>query len=103
MKHPRIMPEQKIELKHPAGKKAVRMDEAKYILLKKATLAHLKKNGGLTFSALFVSVAEQFSKNKTRFEGSLQWHLEWVKLDLEARKEIKRIITGPEVRYVTLE
>jgi len=36
--------EQKIQLKHPAGKKAVSMDKGKYDVLKKALLGHLGNN-----------------------------------------------------------
>ena len=37
--------EQKIQLKHPDGKKAVSMNKEKYDRLKKAFLNHLKKKG----------------------------------------------------------
>lgn len=37
--------------------------------------------------------------NKTKFEGSVEWHMEWVKLDLEARKEIRRIGDKYPVRF----
>ena len=83
--------EQKIQLKHPAGKKAFKMDTEKYGLIKKAILECLKKEGGLTHKEMFEAINESFKKNKTSFIGSIEWHMEWVKLDLEARKEIKRM------------
>lgn len=82
--------EKKIQLKHPAGKKAVRMDKIKYDPLKNAVMSFLKTHGESTHSELLESVMEEFKTNKTKFEGSLEWHMEWVKLDLESRKEIKR-------------
>lgn len=42
--------EQKIQLIHPAGKKAVSIDKGKYDLLKKALLNYLKSKGESTHS-----------------------------------------------------
>lgn len=83
--------EQKIQLKHPEGKKAVSMPKAKYDVLKKAFLNYLKKNGGSTHTEIWHAVAQDFKMNKIKFEGSIQWHMEWVKLDLEANKIIERV------------
>jgi hypothetical protein len=83
--------EQKMQLKHPAGKKAVSMDKEKYDNLKKALLNRLKTKGESTHTEILQTITEDFKKNKIKFEGSIEWHMEWVKLDLEARKEIKRI------------
>jgi len=82
--------EQKIQLKHPAGKKAVQMDKSKYDALSRVILAHLSDVGESTHSAILQAVTENFGKNKMSFEGSIEWHMEWVKLDLEARNAIKR-------------
>jgi len=75
----------KIKLKHPAGKKAISMDRDKYDILKKILLGFLRTKGESTYTEILQTVTEDFKKNKTRFEGSVSWHLEWVKLDLEAR------------------
>ena len=83
--------EQKIQLQHPAGKKAVRMAKGKYDLLKKVLLNLLKTKGELTHSEILKAITEDFKKNNIKFEGSVEWNMEWVKLDLEARKEIKRV------------
>ena len=83
--------EQKIQLKHPAVKKAVSMDKAKYDTLKKALLNRLKTKGESTHIEILQGITEDFNKNKTKFIGSIEWRMEWVKLDLEARKEIKRL------------
>ncbi len=82
--------EQKIQLKHPAGKKAVIMDKSKYDILKKAMLHSLKITGESSHSEMLKAITENFKKNKIIFEGSIEWHMEWVKLDLEAKKGIKR-------------
>jgi hypothetical protein len=87
--------DQKIQLIHPAGKKAVSIDKGKYDVLKKAIINYLKTNGKSTHAEILQAIAEDFKKNKTKFEGSVEWHLEWVKLDLEARNEIKRISYNP--------
>ena len=81
--------ETKIQLKHPAGKKAVSMD-GKYDAVKSILLNRLKTKGESTHAEILRAIIEDFEKNKTKFEGSVEWHMEWVKLDLEARMEIKR-------------
>lgn len=83
--------ETKIQLKHPAGKNAVSMDKTKYDALKTVLLDRLKTKGESTHSEILQAITEDFRRNKTKFEGSIEWHMQWVKLDLEARKEIKRI------------
>jgi hypothetical protein len=83
--------EQKIQLNHPSGKKAVSMDIGKYDALKKALLNRLRTKGESTHSEILQAITEDFKKNKIKFEGSVEWNMEWVKLDLEARKEIKRL------------
>jgi len=82
--------EAKIQLRHPAGKKAVSMTPVKYEPLKKAILDHLKSHGPSTQKELMDGVAHVIQSSATKFEGSVPWHTEWVKLDLEARKEIIR-------------
>ncbi len=83
--------ETKIQLKHPGGKKAISMRRDKYETLRTALLEHLKSNGESTHSEIWQTIEENFKKNKIKFEGSIQWHLEWVKLDLEANKMIGRV------------
>ncbi len=81
---------EKIQLRHPAGKKAIRMDSDKYEALRNVMLNHLKKNHESTHTEMLHAITENFKKNKIKFEGSIEWYMEWVKLDLEARNEIKR-------------
>ena len=91
---------QKIQLIHPAGKKAVSIDKEKYDVLKKALMNYLKTKGEATHAEIFQAITEDFKKNKIKFEGSVEWHLEWVKLDLEARKEIKRISDKTPIKFM---
>ena len=91
--------DQKIQLTHPAGKKAVSIDKGKYDALKKAIMNYLNTKGESTHAEILQAINEDFKKNKTRFEGSVNWHLEWVKLDLEARKEIKRTINKSPIKF----
>lgn len=91
--------ESKIQLKHPAGKKAVNMDKQKYDLLKNFIMSYLKTKSEATHTEILKSLTDDFKKNNIQFQGSVEWHLEWVKLDLEARKMIKRHDGKPTVTY----
>ena len=82
---------EKIQLIHPAGKKAISMEQEKYDLLKKHILKRLSTGIASTQTEILNFIKQEIVKEKIKFQGSLEWHLEWVKLDLEARKEIKRI------------
>lgn len=92
--------DQKIQLAHPAGKKAVRIDKDKYDLLKRALINFLKTKGESTHSEILQVITEDFKKSKTRFSGSVEWHLEWVLLDLEAKKEIKRSSNKTPIKFM---
>jgi hypothetical protein len=91
--------ETSIQLKHPAGKKAVTMAKGKYDTIKKVLLKCLETKGASTHVQILQSILEDFKQKKIKFEGSVEWHMEWVKLDLEARKEIKRIGEKSPVRF----
>jgi hypothetical protein len=91
-----------IQLKHPTGKKAVSMDKNKYDSLEKSILNHLKTKGESTHADILQGITQDYKKNKIKFEGSLGWHMEWVKLDMEARKEIKRISDKSPIKFVAI-
>jgi hypothetical protein len=91
--------EQKIQLKHPAGKKAISMDKEKYTVIEKSILNCLKSKKELTHAEILKALTEDFKKNKTLFKGSIEWHMEWVKLDLEARKKITRIADTSPIKF----
>ena len=91
--------ETKIQLRHPAGKKAISMDIEKYNSIKNALLYCLNSKGESTHAEILQAITEDFKQNQILFEGSVEWHMEWVKLDMEARKEIKRIGDQSPVKF----
>lgn len=84
----------KIQLAHPAGQKAVTMEAGKYNTMKEAVLSGLAK-GESTHSEMLQAVTNDFATKGTKFPGSIEWHMEWVKLDLEAKNQIRRINSSP--------
>jgi hypothetical protein len=94
--------DQRIQLKHPRGKKPVSIRKDKYDLLKPALLKYLRAKGRATHNELMAAVAKQLKSRGTVFEGSVPWHLEWVKLDLEARKIIKRVPDTTPQEYMVV-
>jgi hypothetical protein len=90
----------RMQLLHPAGKKAITMDQDKYTTLNKALIKFLSINGESAHSDIFKGITEDFTKNKIKFNGSVEWHLEWVMLDMEARKEIKRTSGKTPVKFM---
>ena len=92
------MQAEKIQLQHPAGKKAFRIDRKKYEVMRKAILRCLKK-GPLTHSQMLEAILSDFRKRKPAFEGSVEWYMEGVKLDLEAIKIIERLLEKPAPKW----
>jgi hypothetical protein len=92
--------ETRIQLTHPAGKKAPTMPKAKYDLLRKTILQSLKSKAGTSHAELLDAVNADFKKNKIKFEGAVGWHMEWVKLDMESKKEIKRLPGESPIKLV---
>ena len=89
----------KIQLKHPTGKKAISMDKEKYGVIEKSLLICLKGKAEATHKEILNTITEDFKKNKIKFDGSIEWHMEWVKLDLEARKKITRIADTTPIKF----
>lgn len=81
---------EKFQLIHPEGKHAPRIDKAKYDLMRTSFLKCLSAAPGKSFDDYQKAVEKDLKTQKIKFEGSLQWYLFSVTLDLEARKEIKR-------------
>ncbi len=92
--------DQKIQLKHPTGKQAIAMPKDKYDLLKPAVLKFLRSRKTATFNEITAAIVKDFKKNGVVFQGSIPWHVEWVKLDLEAKKIIKRVTGMSPVQYM---
>lgn len=92
--------EQKIQLLHPSGKKAISVSKGKYDLIKPVIISMLQSKGASTHEEILRYISDDLKKNNIRFEGSLEWYLEWVKLDLEAKKEIRRVGDKSPVKFV---
>lgn len=74
---------------HPDDDKlGVRIDKKKYDVMRKTILANIRRHGQLTFSELASLVGEQLNG---KFDGSVMWYYTTVKLDMEARGEIRRV------------
>ena len=87
---------EKILTLHPQGKSGKNIDREKYDLIKSAILKALSDGKSLTHTQLNNDVKKQL---KSRFEGTVEWYLETVKLDLEARKTIKRETLSKPSKY----
>ena len=75
------------------------MDKEKYSVIEKSLLFCLKGKAEATHKEILNTITEDFKKNKIKFDGSVEWHMEWVKLDLEARKKITRIADTPPIKF----
>ena len=74
---------------HPEPERqGVRIRRNKYNLVREAILENLRLHGSMTFTQLGDLVEDQLRKN---FDGSVMWYYTTVKLDLEARGEIRRV------------
>jgi len=90
--------ENKIQLQHPAGKKAIKIDQDKFELLSSCINSSLQKKA-LTHKELTDAVITFFEKKKIKFEGSVEWYLEHVKLHLEANNIVERIKEDSKLKF----
>lgn len=79
---------EKIMTLHPQGKQGVNIDRAKYDAVRIAIVDILKGDGPLTFTRLTEQVGQAMSDT---FDGSINWYVTTVKLDLEARGIVERV------------
>ena len=49
------------------------------------------------------AIVADFKKRNILFEGSIEWYLEGVKLDLEATKQIERLFEKPPHKWGILK
>jgi hypothetical protein len=92
------MKKETIQTQHPTpGKTNKNISLPKYNFIKQHIMAILKKKA-LTHTEL---MEQLYQEVKDSFDGGVQWYGETVKLDLEARKIIKRSKDKPE-RYFTV-
>ncbi len=73
---------------HPEKKQGVKISKEKYEIIRKAILCVLQTQKEITFMNLSRAVEKEVNGN---FEGSVMWYVTTVKLDLEARGQIKRV------------
>ena len=78
----------KIRTLHPEQKQGVNISREKYEIIRKAIFCVLQTQKEITFMKLSREVEKEVNGN---FEGSVTWYVTTVKLDLEARGEIKRV------------
>ena len=73
---------------HPQKKQGVKINREKYEIIRKAIMTTLRKQKEMTFMNLSRAVEKEVNGN---FDGSVTWYVTTVKLDLEARGEVKRV------------
>ncbi len=73
---------------HPEKKQGVNISKEKYEIIRKAILSTLRSHKEMTFMNLSRAVEKEVNGN---FEGSVTWYVTTVKLDLEARGQVKRV------------
>lgn len=73
---------------HPEKKQGVNISREKYEMIRKEILSELQRHKEMTFSNLSRAVEREM---KGRFDGSVTWYVTTVKLDLEARGEVRRV------------
>jgi hypothetical protein len=86
------MAEEKILTKHPLGKTGRNISKKNYSAAKQAIMKALRGKE-LTHTELFRLVNKDL---KGKIDGSISWYAETVKLDLEARKIIRRDSSKPQ-------
>jgi hypothetical protein len=70
------------------AKQGVRIDKVKYSTIRDSILHNLQHYGSMTFTQLGALVEEDLHDT---FAGSVMWYYTTVKLDMEARGEIRRV------------
>lgn len=90
--------EEKILTKHPLGKSGKNITRKEYDTIKKGILTVLG-NLELTHTELMNKLYKEL---KGKFSKNINWYGETVKLDLEARKIIKRTDSKPQKYKVLL-
>ena len=73
---------------HPEKKQGVKISREKYEVIRKAILCVMEQQHEISFMNLSRAVEKEVNGN---FEGSVGWYVTTVKLDLEARGQIKRV------------
>lgn len=90
---------EKIQLKHPEGKKAILMNKDKYDALKTSFISCLKARKSAPFKELLSDVTDDLKNKKIKIQGVIEWNLFWVTLDMEANNDLKKDKTVSPYRY----
>jgi hypothetical protein len=77
-----------IRMLHPEKKQGVNISKKKYEVIHAAILCVLQQKKEMTFMNLSRAVEKEINGN---FDGSVMWYVTTVKLDMEARGEVKRV------------
>ncbi len=86
------MAEEKFQLLHPEGKKAPRIDQSKYDLMRATLLQLISADAeGVPLANLSNRVEEALTPEQRASIGATGWYLMGVKLDMEARGELERV------------
>ncbi len=80
--------DEKIMTLHPEGKQGVNISRARYDTIRAAIIDELEETDVITFAQLLEAVR---AKLEDSFDGSINWYVTSVKLDLEARGVIERL------------
>lgn len=81
---------EKLQLKHPEGKKVISMEKGKYNALKASFIACLKAKKTASFDELLSDVTSDLKNKNIKIQGVIQWNLFWVTLDMEANGDLKK-------------
>ena len=73
---------------HPEKKQGVNISREKYEVIRKAILSVLQTQKEIPFMKLVRAVEKEV---RGTFNGSVTWYVTTVKLDMEARGEVKRV------------
>lgn len=73
---------------HPEKKQGVNISKEKYDIIRKAILSTMHIQKEISFMNLSRAVEKEVNGN---FDGSVMWYVTTVKLDMEARGELKRV------------
>jgi hypothetical protein len=79
---------EKIMTLHPQGKQGVNISKEKYDTVRQAIVDSLADQGEMSFWDLVEDVNRKLAGS---FDGSVNWYVTTVKLDLEARGRVKRL------------
>lgn len=73
---------------HPQKKQGVNISREKYEIIRKAIMTALRTQKEISFMNLSRAVEKEVNGT---FEGSVNWYVTTVKLDLEARGTVQRV------------